>query len=317
MARVARNKVKKSNVPDHVLLTSGIEFAEGEPDSKKSARFSGVAYSGGLLGGWNSVVDLESTIVPDSMPVLTSHDKDADAAIGVVIEHEKNGALKVSGELFSDIDEGAASIAAKARRGIKYQMSMGLYGFSIESIASGKSVQVNGKSFNGPVDVLRGGTTREVSIVTLGADPNTSVNMFSKKSTESEDDPMDLQELQTRITALEGDLTKQKELTASEKQRADGLQAKLDEQRKSVREASVKALFKEIGREFKADEAKVYLDLEMSDTAFESVKTDMLKLKPRAGAHLFQEFAQGDTAGTLGKSALRADAERRGWVKAA
>jgi hypothetical protein len=40
------------------------------------------------------------------------------------------------------------------------------------------SISANGSSFTGPVTVLRNGAVRECSIVTLGADPNTSVQVF-------------------------------------------------------------------------------------------------------------------------------------------
>ena len=59
-------------------------------------------------------------------------------------------------------------------------MSVGLYAFTTESIPAGKSVNVNGQVFNGPVNVLRKGQVREVSIVTLGADPKTAVQVFTR-----------------------------------------------------------------------------------------------------------------------------------------
>ena len=59
-------------------------------------------------------------------------------------------------------------------------MSVGLYSFTTESIPAGKSVNVNGQVFSGPLRVLRKGQVREVSIVTLGADPKTAVQVFTR-----------------------------------------------------------------------------------------------------------------------------------------
>ena len=61
-------------------------------------------------------------------------------------------------------------------------MSVGLYGFTREFVPAGKSVQVNGQTFNGPVNVLRNGQVREVSVVTLGADPRTDSKFFEQPS---------------------------------------------------------------------------------------------------------------------------------------
>jgi hypothetical protein len=306
MARAAKAKTKTTPIKDAVYLTADIELAAQDSGDKPTpTKFQGIAYSGGHIPSRNAVIDLDSTRITDSMPVLASHDHTARSVIGVVQSTEKNGALKVYGELFSDCDEQAVAIATKSKRGIKYQMSMALFEALSESIPEGKSVNVNGRSFKGPINVLRNGITREVSVVTLGADPATSLTLLSANS-HHEEGSMD-KELEARVEELEAKLE-------AEKTRADNAEKELKEHRLSVRQGQVKALFKEVGREFKEDDAAAYM--EMSEAAFTAVAEDFRKLKSKAPAYLFEEQAKGSTQ-TTGKSALLRDAEARGWKKSA
>ncbi len=150
-----------------------------EPDaSKLPTKFTGLAYSGGPVPRYDCVIDVNSTTVPQRMPLLAEHDR-ADM-IGV-IENSSSGAnqIVVGGKLFSDMPGSTAErLAQLAQRGAPLQMSIGLFGYSEEAYAAGHSLTVNGRPVSGPITVLRGGTVREVSICTLGADPNTDVRLF-------------------------------------------------------------------------------------------------------------------------------------------
>ena len=143
-------------------------------------RFTGTAYSGGFVPDYEVVIDLATTTFNQKLPLLENHYR--GGIIGVIEQAAaKDHRMVVGGRLFSDMAGSAAErIAQLAQRGVPFEMSVGLYSFTTESIPAGKSVNVNGQVFNGPVNVLRKGQVREVSIVTLGADPKTAVQVFTR-----------------------------------------------------------------------------------------------------------------------------------------
>lgn len=162
---------------DAVLLGAPIELkpaaAGGLP-----AKFSGKAYSGGFVPDYGIVIDMASTTYKQKMPLLDSHAR--SEIIGVIDQAAtQDGAMVVGGQIFSDMAGSSAERIAKlAQRGVPYEMSVGLYAYTREFIPQGKQATVNGQVFNGPVNVLRNGQVREVSIVTLGADPRTESTFF-------------------------------------------------------------------------------------------------------------------------------------------
>jgi hypothetical protein len=285
--------------------------AEGD-----GGKFAGVAYSGGRIPQWNAVIDLSTTKVSEGMPLLLDHGRGIGGSSPIGVHREANNdgrQFTVAGDLFGDIDERADAIRVKSKRGIKYQMSVGLYDSNDEYVTAGKTIQLNGQTFTGPLLVLRNGVIREASIVTLGADPNTTADVFSAAQP-PRSNTMTLEELQARVIALEAE---NKDL----KTRADTAEEALATQKREARLASVKALFADTKREFSEDKAKPYLA--MSDEAFEAIATDLRAAgatsngqnRTQTDPHLFREHAQGAPAGGGGKSPLLADAEARGWTK--
>jgi hypothetical protein len=164
--------------PGTLLLNAPLALKAGAgalPD-----RFTGTAYSGGFVPDYEVVIDLGTTTFNQKLPLLDNHYR--GGIIGVVDQASaRDHRMVVGGRLFSDMPGSPAErIAQLAQRGVPFEMSVGLYAFTTESIPAGKSVNVNGQVFNGPVNVLRKGQVREVSIVTLGADPGSSVQVFTR-----------------------------------------------------------------------------------------------------------------------------------------
>jgi hypothetical protein len=161
-----------------ILLTAPLGLRQSA-DNKLPAQFSGVAYSGEPIASYGVVIDVSTTDVPRRMPLLLEHNR--EDMIGVVDDARgRDGQVVASGRLFSDIPESSAErVAHLARRGAPYQMSLGVFSYTEEAIPAGRSVSVNGRTVPGPIVVLRQGKVREVSVCTLGADPNTSASFFS------------------------------------------------------------------------------------------------------------------------------------------
>lgn len=192
--------------PSEIVLTAPLQLAPGDGGALP-AKFSGVAYSGGFVPGYGVVIDLATTEFAQKMPLLANHDH--TLMIGVVSEGNKdNGRMSVAGALFSDIaGSRAEQIAQFAQRGMPFQMSVGLFGYNELYVPAGKSEQVNGQEFQGPVTVLRGGRVREVSVVALGADPNTEAQFFNAHTnTHQETYSMDLTALTARVAELTAEL---------------------------------------------------------------------------------------------------------------
>lgn len=192
--------------PSEIILTAPLQLAAGNGSALPS-QFSGTAYSGGFVPGYGVVIDLASTEFAQKMPLLANHDH--TLMIGVINEGNKDGGkLSVAGALFSDIvGSRAEQIAQFAQRGMPFQMSVGLFGYNELYIPAGKSVQVNGQEFQGPVTVLRDGKVREVSVVALGADPNTEAQFFNAQSSNHQEQPsMDLNALTAKVAELTAQL---------------------------------------------------------------------------------------------------------------
>ena len=165
--------------PGMVLVGAPIELKAAQ-DGALPSKFSGVAYSGGYVPDYEVVIDLATTTFRQRMPLLDTHWR--SDILGVIEAAAiKDFRMEVAGRIFSDMTgSNAEKIANLAQRGVPYEMSVGLFAFTREFVPAGKAVHVNGQTFNGPVNVLRNGQVREVSIVTLGADPRTDTQFFDQ-----------------------------------------------------------------------------------------------------------------------------------------
>lgn len=240
--------------PSHnppLFLTSAASFtANGDALPKQ---FTGQLYSGAAVMG-NVYVDLDSMELEAAIPVLFQHDQ--AKVVGTFSKLDKSpAALGVEGVLFTEFDADAQAIVKKAQSGMQWQMSMGVFDYSIEDVPAGKTLTVNTREVSGPAMVLRGAVLREGSIVALGADKHTNASFFSNRAcapiSQKEGAPMPTQaefdELKAKLELAEAKLSEQAT------QLAEAMQAK--------REGEVKALFSDIGREFSAESAKVYMGL--------------------------------------------------------
>lgn len=290
------------------VLTCAADFEAAQGDALP-ARISGVAYSGGPVMGGIAVIDLASTKIAMPAPLLASHEH--DEVIGALTQGNNTGAeLTVAGELYSDIDDTARAIAAKAKRGHPWQLSVGIYGMNFEDVAPGNVVTVNGREFKGPITVLRGGTVREVSVVALGSDAETNAAFFSAHSaaTKTGDESMTIEQLQAQVAALTAQVS---ELTAArDRAKADvddrdakivELTAAADQARRDARATEVKALFAEIGQSFTEEAAAPYMELPAA--TFTAISAQ-LKARPALPEHLRQQAAGGTQAPAGGGSVL-------------
>jgi hypothetical protein len=79
------------------------------------------------------------------------------------------------------VSDTAQRVLELARRGMRFQASVGADVGRIENIQAGESVQVNNRTFAGPVSIVRGSALRETSIVLMGADGATSASIAAQE----------------------------------------------------------------------------------------------------------------------------------------
>ena len=171
-----------------ISATGEINFAESSSNLKDApSKFNILAYNGGVVyvGYYGPIViDLDGMKIPKQViPILDSHEKSLDSVLGRTEKIEIiDGVVRESGILYSNSDETAAKVVAKAKDGHPWESSIGAMPLVLEEILQGASDTVNGQEIKGPVWVAKESELRETSIVVHGADRQTSIDIAAKQT---------------------------------------------------------------------------------------------------------------------------------------
>jgi hypothetical protein len=142
-----------------------------------------LAYTGGILAlpVGDVVVDLAGMEIPASIPLLSDHENARGSIIGQATASHDGKALTASGFLTAATAAGQELIAL-AKDGIRFQASIGAKGTEFERVRPGETVDVNGQQLqsSSPLRVARKSVLREISIVAIGVDVGTSVDIAAK-----------------------------------------------------------------------------------------------------------------------------------------
>ena len=267
---------------------SSMEVLQPEGESKKR-KFKGVAYAGGRVDGhwyWGRsgvVFDLDGIEIDKPTALLEEHF--SSGRVGVVKQVSTTGKIEVEGDFLSNTK--AKEIVQDSDDGFPFQMSMYIDPGSIEEVSNGKSVVVNGQTFEGPITVFRQNRIREFTICTTGADRNTSINAFSGKQQTKQED--------TNVTELEQAKEAQKQ---AEKQRDDAL-TELNKFKADQRAENIASLQKELNTTFSAEDLKSYTDMDDAVFAFTAKQLRQFSGKQESQkqglpSQLFSHQANGD-----------------------
>jgi hypothetical protein len=295
--------MKTQNQAHHFLA----EFQLSKPTTTGERTFSGVAYAGGVITdhSWFKAVafDLATTQAETPLPLLFNH---SGSPIGVIETVSIGTQIEISGRLFADIDPIAKDIATKADRGIKWQLSVGIFPASTENLNGTQTHNINGQSFTGELALLKNNRIREVSFVTMGADDKTQVTVFNttQKPQESTMTPEEAKALQDENAALKTEVAQFK--------------AESELAKKATREIEVKTLFTALGREYSETTAAPYLSF--SAEQFKAISADLIaqkgEQKPNLPAHLFgtqaTDGAEKPTTPVIDTSAIYHQMNARG-----
>ena len=120
------------------------------------------------------VLDLESLRVPrQQVPLLRAHDPGRIAGHSTAVDVSPQR-VHAAGVL-SGMPEHVDDLVQTAGRGFPWAVSVGAASPpKLQYVPEGESVKVNGRNWEGPVQVARGATLREMSLLPLGADGNTT-----------------------------------------------------------------------------------------------------------------------------------------------
>jgi phage head maturation protease len=180
-----------SKHPDRFIMCGDVEFdavdrIEAAADGGESVKLKGfkmLAYSGGAMDvGWGVpvVVDLAGMAAPKkSRPILLQHDPlrivghTESVEIKALADRTE---LRVSG-VISGASDSARSVVESSANGFPWQASIGASAKQVEFIDKGEKAEANGRTFKGPVYIVRASALSEVSFVALGADDNTSASV--------------------------------------------------------------------------------------------------------------------------------------------
>lgn len=155
-------------------VLASVQFAADDPDEGRRLRVR--IYTGEVMNGW-AVVDLDGLDVPLPFAALMEHDP--EKRVGVFTAVERNGAeLVLFGKLLDT--PCAKEFADLAKQGFPWQASMRVEPKKYEFVGSDAQSSANGKTYSGPVDVIRKGVMREGSVCSVGADKGTRAEVYSK-----------------------------------------------------------------------------------------------------------------------------------------
>lgn len=157
-------------------------IAAAETEGNKLPRVKMVAYTGGamIIGGWGStpvIVSLAGLKIPDSVPLRFQHD--GYEIVGHSTDVRVEGAKLLLDGVISFDTPRARSIVAAAVNGFPWQASVGVAPDidGVKFVAENQTMDINGATRKGPFYAVTKGRLREVSILDLGADPQTKVQI--------------------------------------------------------------------------------------------------------------------------------------------
>jgi hypothetical protein len=167
--------------PD-LLQFAGEVSIQAAADGSKTPRVNIVGYTGGLMSipGWGNIaVDLQGLDASGQIAILADHDASLPGIVGHGTARIVGNQLLVSGEL-PQVTDAAKQIVELAKGGFAFQASVGVQPITRERIEAGASVTINSQTLTAGgtgLTLIRSGKLKEISIVALGADGNTSVSV--------------------------------------------------------------------------------------------------------------------------------------------
>lgn len=140
-------------------------------------KFKMKAYTGQTLtfSWWGRLVfDISGMWLDQKFPILRQHDSLQPVGIGTR-SFKADGALWAEGHFLTNSH--GQEVKQLLEEGFPLQASVGIWPIAVEEVARDKSASVNGRKFEGPGMIFRESHVREISVVALGRDSATGVEI--------------------------------------------------------------------------------------------------------------------------------------------
>jgi len=212
MGRKKTTTAKQADEVPAMLTLAEAEYSIPEQNDDQPVRCSGTAYSGGSFMQWWSnlpcYVDLSGMQLAEQIPLMYNHDYTPDARLGVVNAVNDGKTLSIDGEF--DEESTLAQSIIRAGRKYAWQLSIGAENSKYERIGENTTETINGQTVNGPALVVRQSILREVSVVAIGADSKTSMEIKASLMAPEQIDPSVVEKVEKdvaeAVAAAETDL---------------------------------------------------------------------------------------------------------------
>jgi hypothetical protein len=160
-----------------------IDAASAGEEEMTLPRFKMLAYTGSTMrvSGWRHpvIIDLAGLSIPSqSRPIRFGHDPLSGVGHTDAIRIEQ-GQLMASGVVSRDTPA-AREVVISSKNGFPWQASIGASVEEFEFVKDRQTVTVNGRQYDGPLNVVRKASLGEISFVDLGADGATSASVAAQ-----------------------------------------------------------------------------------------------------------------------------------------
>ena len=178
-----------------ITLTAAVNLAAAAEN--ESRKFSILAYTGGQLrvNGFPMpvVVDLAGLEASASIPIVLDHQTTTENTLGQTSDVSNDGKRLILSGAVTGKSQKVLAVVAQADAGYSWQASIGCSVEAQQEIPDGQSVVVNGRRFDGPLIVARRSVLLETSVLPIGADASTQVNLAAAAAI-TESSPMSFEE---------------------------------------------------------------------------------------------------------------------------
>lgn len=162
-----------------------VEFGDNGDGAKTSpVKFVARSSDPVAVNGWGNVVHDFAGMKAKSRLSL-DYEHDSTQIVGYVNQFDSsNGQLEVSGAIVPKSQWTIANeIIENARAGVPYEASIDFRGaMRIETVPAGRTAQANGRTYSGPVDIVREWNLKALAVCQCGRDAATSVQLLSNDS---------------------------------------------------------------------------------------------------------------------------------------
>jgi hypothetical protein len=179
-----KSKTENSEQNINALCDATITVQAASADgSAKNPTVSIVGYNGGIMevDYWGPIViDLAGMSIPttQNIPILLAHSAyGLEGVLGQTTVITNDGkSVSFTGEIM-EVKDSAKDVVAFAKKGYKFQASVGAKPLKVRAIREDETVLVNGQTLKGPFRLMEKTNLKEISIVPLGADGSTTAQI--------------------------------------------------------------------------------------------------------------------------------------------